>query len=101
MSDNIESIQLADQTEASGSAAGNAFLIVSIRANQTNRYVEAAIIINGQAVGSLTAADNHLAGVISSPAQITTVPIPAGTAWQVRWNVPNTNNEVRVWLIRT
>ena len=101
MENQIETIEVAERTEANGTATVNAFLVVAIDANRTNRYVEASIHINRQYVGRLTAADNHLDGVISSAGQITTIPIPAGTAWEVKWNVPNNNNEVRVWFIRT
>lgn len=99
MSGNIESLNLAELTSTGGQADKNSFIIVAIEASRTHRYVEASFLINGERVGRITAADNHLDGVISTPAQITTVPVPKGTTWEVRWNA--TNNEVRIWVITT
>ena len=95
----IESLDATGQS-AESNAPVTGFLVVSIEANRQNRYVEAVFEIGGQQVGRLTAADNHLDGVISSQAQITSIPIPAGARWRVSWNVPNNNNEVRLWFVR-
>ncbi len=93
----IESIDASGQS-ASGTAPADGFIVVAIEANPTNRYVEVSFRMNGQYVGKMTAADNHVPNVISTGAQITTIPISKGTSWQISWNVPNNNNEVRLWV---
>lgn len=92
----IEALAGADNQAFEGTATAGMTLMVSLQAHRGNRYVEAEGYINGRLVCAASAADNHLAGVISTPKQSFTLPVPPGARWLIRWNIPNNNGEVRI-----
>lgn len=80
---------------------GFLFVTVAIKANNTvSRYVEATGFVGGVEIGRISCADNSLNGVISSPHQMMTIPVPPGYGWQVKWNVANNQGEVKVYTYR-
>lgn len=67
--------------------------------NSANRYIEATAYLEGDEVGKISCADNYLPGVISSPCQTMTIPVPPDKMWEVKWNIANNNGEITITTI--
>ncbi len=85
----IEGLEETESTAiASSSTSGIAgFVVVRVHASPSKRNVIAAGYVNGVLVATASAADQSAGGVISSPTQSFTLPVPNGSKVRFRTNL--------------
>lgn len=75
------------------------FVIVRLSTSPTGRIAGAACKVDGVVVASGSAADNSLAGVMSSPTQTFTVPVHANSTYRVD-QTSGSNGKIEVrWAV--
>jgi len=90
-------IVLNEQGEAADNSAFGSyggFVVAHIECGPSNRQITVDGYVDGAKVVSATAADNSAPGVISSPSQSFTMPVPPGSNWKV---VAKPAKGVQVW----